>query len=171
VREKHAFVYDVRNELLRSFGYRTYKQYLKSEEWSAIRSQVFDQYDECICCDSKPQVVHHVKYDSGTLLGLHRLHLAPLCNACHELMEIHQDGSKASLARANTLMFDMARKKNPKQAWLIAFYKERSAFKGNRSKDALARKDAFRRKREAAANDSQPRDYSGVFWVRARRRK
>ena len=171
MREKHAFVYDVRNELLRSFGYRTYKQYLKSDDWAAIRSQVFAEYDECICCHSKPQVVHHVKYDSGTLLGLHRLHLAPLCHQCHELMEIQEDGSKASLARANTLMFDMARKKNAKQKWLIAFYTERAAFKGNRSKDARARKDAFDRKRQSAVKELQPRDYSGVFWIRARRRK
>ncbi len=171
MKEKHAFVYDVRNELLRSFGYRTYKQYLKSDEWRALRSQVFADYSECICCDSKPQVVHHVKYDSATLLGVHRLHLAPLCHKCHELIEINVDGSKGSLAQANTMMFELARKKDPKQRWLIAFYTQRKQHKPHRRGDCSARTDAWRRKRESRQQESQPKDYSGVFWIRARRRR
>jgi len=168
MREKHAFVYATRNELLIEFGYRTYKQYLKSDEWKAIRQRVFDQYSKCICCDSAAEVVHHVKYDSATLLGLHILHLAPLCRSCHEQMEIDDSGEKAALARANTLMFDMARKKNPKQEWLTRFYKERKQWKAKRQVDTSARKSAWRRQQEEKENT--PRDYSGIFWIRARRR-
>lgn len=171
MREKHRFVYSVRNELLLSFGYRTYREYLKSEEWAGIRAQVFAEYSECICCDSAAEVVHHVKYDSATLLGLHRLHLAPLCNRCHELMEIDENGDKGALSRANTMMLDMARKKDPKQAWLRAFYTQRKAWKSKRRVDASARKEAWQRQRARQEEQSTPRDYSGVFWIRARRRR
>ena len=168
MREKHAFVYATRNELLIAFGYRTYKQYLKSDEWKAMRARVFEQYQECICCTTSAQVVHHVKYDSATLLGLHTLNLAPLCRACHERMEIDEAGDKAALSRANTLMFEMARKKDPKQLWLTRFYKERKPWKAKRQVDNSARKAAWQRKREERQN--APRDYSGVFWIRARGR-
>ena len=171
MKEKQAFVYEVRNELLLAFGYRTYKQYLKSHEWASIRSQVFAEYEYCICCDSRAQVVHHVRYDSATLLGVHRLNLAPLCHRCHEAMEIDECGNKGSLARANTLMFEMARKKNPKQPWLTAFYTERKAFKSKRRCDCSERKRAWRRKRDALEEEAKPKDYSGVFWIRARRRR
>jgi hypothetical protein len=168
MREKHAFVYSTRNELLIAFGYRTYKQYLKSDEWKAIRQRVFQQYSECICCDRAAEVVHHVKYDSATLLGLHTLNLAPLCRSCHERMEIDESGEKGSLARANTLMLDMARKKNPKQEWLLRFYRDRKPWKSKRQVDNSARKAAWHRRTEE--KQEVPRDYAGVFWIRARRR-
>jgi hypothetical protein len=174
MKEKHSFVYSVRNELLISFGYRTYKQYLKSDEWAAIRSAVFSEYPECICCTHASQVVHHVKYDSATLLGLHRLHLAPLCNACHERIEIDENGDKGSLGRANMMMFDMARKKNPKQEWLQRFYRDRKSCKETRTADNPDRKNALRRKHIKEREEKQaslPKDYSGVFWIRARRRR
>jgi len=171
MKQKHAFRYAVRDEMLISFGFKTYKHYLKSEEWAAIRSEVFKEYPECICCDHATQVVHHVRYDSATLLGLHRLNLAPLCKACHERIEINEDGEKDSLARANTLMLELARLKNPKQTWLLRFYRDRGKFKAKRGIDAQACKQAWRRKRDAQEQQLQPRDYSGVFWIRARRRR
>jgi len=171
MKEKHALIYSIRNELLLSFGFRSYKHYLKSDEWAAIRSAVFEEYSECICCDHAAQVVHHVRYDSATLLGLYRLHLAPLCKSCHEFMEIDEDGEKGSLARANTLMMEMARRKNPKQRWLQRFYKERKLIKTKRRVDASERKAAWRRKRDEKETRDVPRDYSGVFWIRARRRR
>ena len=171
MKERHAFIYAVRNELLLSFGFKSYKQYLKSSEWAEIRAAVFAEYTECICCPSKAQVVHHVRYDSATLLGVHRLNLAPLCNACHELMEIDEQGEKCSLARANTLMLEMARRKDAKQPWLQRFYKDRGRFKSKKRVDAGARKQAWRRRRDEREQESLPRDYSGVFWIRARRRR
>jgi hypothetical protein len=168
MKEKHAIRYAARNELLLSFGYRSYKKYLASDEWKKLRAEVFAEYPTCICCESQSQVVHHVRYDSATLLGVHRLNLAPLCHACHEKMEVLAGGEKATLAHANTLMFDMARKKNPKQQWLERFYRERKQWKSKSAVDAGARKQAWRRARDEAEN--QPRDYSGVFWIRARRR-
>jgi len=171
MRDDHAFVYKVRNELLKAFGYRSYKQYLKSDEWAAIRASVLARHAECICCSSKPEVVHHVRYDSATLLGVHTLNLAPLCMACHERIEVDEDGEKGSLARANTLMLDLARNKNPKQPWLVAFYKERKQWKSRSRVDAGARKAAWRRERDEKEQLKTPiRDYSGVFWIKARRR-
>jgi hypothetical protein len=168
MQEKHALRYATRDELLRSFGFRSYKQYLKSDEWSKIRGEVFAEYSDCICCEHKAQVVHHVRYDSATLLGVHRLHLAPLCHKCHEAIEIQDDGEKGSMARANTLMFEMARRKDAKQTWLQRFYKERKPWKSKSGVDAGAKKSAWRRKQEEKTE--APRDYSGVFWIKARRR-
>jgi len=171
MKDKHAFIYSVRNELLLSFGFRSYKHYLKSEEWSAIRSAVFAEYADCICCSHAAEVVHHVRYDSATLLGLHRLNLAPLCKACHEAMEVDENGEKGSLARANTVMFEMARKKDAKQLWIQRFLQERKQYKSKRGVDIKERKAAWRRKRDEKESEAAPRDYSGVFWVRARRRR
>ncbi len=171
MKEKHAFVYSVRNELLIAFGYRTYKQYLKSDEWAQIRGRVFAEYSHCICCDHAAEVVHHVRYDSATILGLHIANLAPLCSACHERMEIDQNGDKASLSRANTMMFDLARKKDKKQKWLTEFYRGRKESKPHRSVDCRERRKAVQRQRDQREQEEAPRDYSGVFWIRARRRR
>ena len=168
MKAKHAMRYAARNELLRSFGFRSYEAYLRSDEWKALRAEVLAEFPQCICCESKSQVVHHVRYDSATLLGVHRLHLAPLCRACHEKMEILPGGEKATMAQANTLMLQMAGKKNQKQAWLKNFYHERKKWKTKRGIDAGARKQAWRRARDEAEN--KPRDYSGIFYIRARRR-
>lgn len=168
MKHKHAMRYATRDALLRSFGYRNYKEYLKSDEWREIRSRVFEQYQDCICCESKAEVAHHLRYDSSTILGLHIFHLAPLCHDCHRKIEILDDGDKASMAQANTLMFDLARKKDPKQPWLRAFYKSRKETKTTRLADASARRDAW--KRIVHEKNNKPRDYSGVFWIRARRR-
>lgn len=169
MQEQHALKYATRDELLRTFGFRSYRQYLKSDEWAGIRREVFAEYAECICCARKAQVVHHVRYDSATLLGLHRLNLAPLCHRCHKSIEIQEDGEKGSMARANTMMFEMARRKDPKQTWLQRFYKDRKPWKNTSRADAGSRKAAWRRKQDEK-KEPAPRDYSGVFWVRARRR-
>jgi hypothetical protein len=168
MKHKHSMRYATRDALLRSLGFRSYKAYLQSDEWRDIRARVFQEYSECICCDSKVEVVHHFRYDSATLLGIHLLHLAPLCHQCHQKIEILGDGEKASMAQANTLMLDMARKKNAKQLWLQRFHHERKQWKSKRLVDVEARRDAWQRKVHEQHN--KPRDYSGVFWIRARRR-
>ena len=168
MREDHALKYATRDELCKLFGFFSYKAYLRSDEWRAIRNGVLAEYPECICCHSPSKVVHHVKYDSATLLGLHSLNLAPLCRECHERIEIMEDGTKACMSRANTLMLELVRKKNPKQLWLHRFYHDRKKWKRDRQVDAHARRAAWRRKRDEKENP--PRDYSGVFWIRARRR-
>lgn len=168
MREDHAMRYATRDELCKSFGFFSYKAYLRSDEWRSIRDGVLQEFEQCICCERPSKVVHHVRYDSATLLGVHTLNLAPMCRQCHELIEVLEDGSKGSMARANTLMFELARKKNPKQAWLQRFYHDRKVWKDKSHIDARARKAAWRRRRDEKENP--PRDYSGVFWIRARRR-
>lgn len=168
MREDHAMKYAIRDELCKSFGFYSYKAYLRSDEWRSIRNAVLQEFADCICCDRPSKVVHHLRYDSATLLGVHSLNLAPLCRECHEHIELLEDGTKASMSRANTLMLELARKKNAKQLWLHRFYHERKAWKSTRHVDASSRKKAWRRKRDEKEN--QPRDYSGVFWIRARRR-
>jgi hypothetical protein len=86
-------------------------------------------------------------------------------------MELDENGEKGSLGRANTMMFEMARKKNPKQVWIQRFLRERKQYKPKRGADAKERKAAWRRKRDEKEAESLPQDYSGVFWIRARRRR
>lgn len=118
-KEKEKYL--VRNEVLKSIGYSSYKEYLQSDEWKSIRSAVKEKYSECICCNSHVEVIHHVRYASYVLLGLHLEELAPLCHKCHEAIEL-TDGEKNTLQKANMKLFDLARKKDAKQQWLNEFY-------------------------------------------------
>lgn len=124
IEAKRRMPYMVRNEVLKALGYRTYKEYLASEDWKAIRASVLDRFPFCICCESRSQVVHHLRYDSRTMLGINNANLAPLCHRCHETIEI-DNGQKTTMGSANMLLFDLARKKDKKQQWLIEFYKNR----------------------------------------------
>lgn len=135
--EKRRMPYMVRNEVLKSIGYRTYKEYLASEDWKSLRKSILDRFVFCICCDSKAQVVHHLRYDSRTLLGINNANLAPLCHKCHEAIEI-ENGEKTRMGTANVLLFAMARKKDSQQVWLMEFYKNRVRPDGADRKERIA---------------------------------
>ena len=109
--------YDMRNVALSQLGYRSYTEYLQSDDWKAIRTEVLSKSPLCLCCEKEAQVVHHVRYDSATLLGLRHHVLATLCHACHESIEI-QDGEKVALGQANNQLFYKARKTPTGAAWI-----------------------------------------------------
>ena len=92
-------------------------------------------------------------------------YLAPLCHACHEKIEITEDGEKGSMPRANTMMFEMARAKDKKQLWLKAYYAGCRESKG-KYRDHEQRREAHN-KAIADRRPVQPFDGEGVFWFRA----
>ena len=174
--QEKRYIYQVRNEVVRVLGYRDYKAYLRSDEWRELRAAILQQYPSCICCDQFSQVVHHVRYISQTMAGMDgfRHYLAPLCHACHEKIEITEDGEKGSMPRANTMMFDLARKKDPKQPWLKAYYDGCAARKRMGGMGAFRDHAQRREAHDKAAADRrpvQPFDGEGVFWFRAGKRR
>lgn len=84
--------YKQRDEVLRSIGFQSYKEYLESDLWKSIRSRVLKR-----------------SYKKKYLLGKGNLRLAmkPICGKCHK--EIEFDGQeKTSLGRANEKLADIA---------------------------------------------------------------
>lgn len=100
--------YHERDSLLRSFGFASYSDYLASDMWRQIRSDMLQRYPRCVLCWSPPEVVHHIRYNAGALLGLERSSLVCLCNQCHETIEIDPDGNKRGLEDANSELFRLA---------------------------------------------------------------
>lgn len=92
--------YQFRNAILSHLGYKPphYVSYLASDDWKAIRAAVVSRWPKCVMCESPTEVVHHLQYDIGTLLGLHYTKLAPLCHACHELVEFEENEKNDVLA-------------------------------------------------------------------------
>lgn len=80
--------YTQRNRLLREMGFESYKHYLQSPLWAAIRSRVLTRDDRrCRACDARASQVHHNKYTEGTLTGRDLHHLFSLCADCHNAIE------------------------------------------------------------------------------------
>jgi hypothetical protein len=116
--------YDRRARVLQKLGYRSYREYLASDDWKAIRSRVLATAKGCLLCDRPAAVVHHVKYSEPVLLGLDDARLAPLCHQCHESLEIDADGHKTRMSTANTGLFTRARSTERGRAWLAVWFGE-----------------------------------------------
>jgi 5-methylcytosine-specific restriction endonuclease McrA len=98
-RKKHR-EYRSRDRNLPDVGYAGYQEYLRSPEWSAIRSEVLRRLPQCLLCESPASCVHHMSYDTRVILGLDRRTLVALCERCHQTIEF--DGKrKRSLREAN----------------------------------------------------------------------
>lgn len=117
--------YHFRNAILRSLGYSepVYKNYLKSAEWREIRSAVMAKWPSCVMCERPAEVIHHMQYDIGTLLGLHYTKLAPLCNKCHELVEFEKE-EKNDLQAARMKVERAAKVHAYGQSWFEACLRE-----------------------------------------------
>lgn len=100
--------YHARDERLRFLGFAFYGDYLKSDEWAEIRARKLARHPECMLCNKPAEVVHHLDYEMGTLLGLQNSSLVCLCHACHELIEVDSKGRKRSLKLANTELYRLA---------------------------------------------------------------
>lgn len=100
--------YRKRNERLPDLGYSSYAEYLKSEDWKAIRKSVLSQFPNCCCCEQAACQVHHFDYSDPVMLGLVPELLFPVCDACHELIEF-ADGHKRPLRSAQRELKDRLR--------------------------------------------------------------
>lgn len=102
-------VYRYRNENLERMGFKTYRAYLQSDLWQAIRQQVLDRAQGmCERCNKrKAHQVHHRAYDPATLKGENLNALTAACFRCHHRAERPEDRfQKANdrLHRANKTM-------------------------------------------------------------------
>jgi hypothetical protein len=101
--------YEKRNRVLREMGYRDYREYLKSDQWKEIRRRVLRPGLICECCQLAPaNVIHHRKYDLGTLCGEDDFFLSPICDSCHDYAEVNDRGEKTGLNEANARLFSFA---------------------------------------------------------------
>ncbi len=91
--------YAARNTNLKKLGFDNYKEYLKSEDWVAIRARVFESHPGCCMCQNKAEQIHHFSYETEVLAGLFMDLLFPVCDACHKLVEFDGD-KKRTLAQA-----------------------------------------------------------------------
>lgn len=80
--------------VLKSMGFDTYKQYLASEHWRAVKNlyRQSDVLKVCFVCGNKQYELHHKSYEN---LGREQLcDLVPLCRKCHQLTH---DAQKAEI--------------------------------------------------------------------------
>jgi hypothetical protein len=96
--------YTVRNENLRSLGFRSYGEYIHSDMWKLIRGLAFEANGTtCVSCNATATQIHHASYDLRTLAGSDMTHLHPVCGKCHEAAEI-VDGDKTHHKAANATL-------------------------------------------------------------------
>lgn len=95
-------VYEERDEILRSMGFDSYADYLKSDLWKGIRSRVIKAgYGRCVRCSGTARQVHHKEYSHAILAGHDIKPLVAVCRDCHEYCEFIAPGIKSTLTEAN----------------------------------------------------------------------
>lgn len=91
--------YAERNTLLADLGYESYLHYLKSSLWHYIRGMAWRVHGpRCRLCRKRASQLHHTSYSQTVLLGQDLAHLVPLCQKCHDRVELKRDGSKRTWA-------------------------------------------------------------------------
>lgn len=110
--------YSSRNEKLSSVGYKSYHEYLNSEDWKRLRERKLRRYPNCLICSNRATQVHHLKYDWPTLLGLEQHRLVQLCRDCHQSIEIDGD-KKRTLRQANAELFRLAMQHERGRRWAV----------------------------------------------------
>jgi hypothetical protein len=104
--------YRERNALLKTLGFRTYKDYLESWLWQEIKRKAFALHGyACVFCKEKSILLHHKSYHRKVLLGEDLTPLAPMCRECHEMVELDSNGKKRRLKQAQAMFLAMMRSK------------------------------------------------------------
>lgn len=129
--------YYKRNDRLSELGYGGYQEYLKSDEWRAIREDKVSRFPKCLICLNPSTQVHHLSYVHEVLLGLVPELLVCLCEKCHEGIEFDEKGEKRNLKEANKTLRLLAFEKG-RHRWLAMVKKAHERMKVNRK--ALNRK-------------------------------
>lgn len=83
--------------LLRSLGFATYADYLRSPLWRRIRAGFLSWHRYCFLCPCRAVQVHHIVYSRRNLLGQSTRGLRALCRACH--LEVEFDGDRKRTLR------------------------------------------------------------------------
>lgn len=87
---------------LRSLGFSSYREYLRSDLWAQIRLEVLAAAEhKCVRCGSVATQVHHRYYSLHALNGKDKTGLSAICRDCHWYIEFHPTGSKTKRSVAN----------------------------------------------------------------------
>jgi hypothetical protein len=97
--------YRLRDGYLKELGYKSYKEYLKSDMWRKIRNEILVR-DMCRCkmCGKNATNVHHQRYTRGVLVGKSAKHLISLCEPCHKKAEFKSDGTKRDVTAVSNFV-------------------------------------------------------------------
>jgi len=101
-REQNATgtTYASRNANLKRLGFDSYKDYLASETWRAIRRKVYAaKGGSCHLCGERATELHHNRYHTNDLSGKCIRFINPICRVCHKGIEF-RDEQKATLKQA-----------------------------------------------------------------------
>lgn len=93
--------YVYRNDNLRALGFNSYRAYLRSDLWLAIKRRVLDRDEHrCVRCRWRKKLqVHHRAYDPATLRGDSIDALTTVCNRCHYKAERPTDFTRSRYDR------------------------------------------------------------------------
>lgn len=106
--------YESRNLILRKMGFRSYAEYLKSDLWKRVRASMFKRKDRlCYICSDPAYTGHHNRYRESDLNGETIKHLHPICEKCHDRIELEPDGSKRPMC--NVTREFLIERRNSKQ--------------------------------------------------------
>lgn len=87
--------YASRDFILRQMGFKSYRDYLKSDLWQKVRAQVFQEKGRiCHCCGNPATSVHHNRYHRNDLTGKTLTFLFPICAICHDGVEFSKKKHK-----------------------------------------------------------------------------
>lgn len=92
--------YQKRNEFLKTLGYKSYYEYLKSPLWKKIRARQLKKHPQCKFCNKPASQVHHKIYTELNLTGKSSGYLISICRPCHQKIETNEDGKKYSMGKS-----------------------------------------------------------------------
>lgn len=119
--------YAYRNDNLRKLGFKSYRAYLRSPLWSAIRARVFARdKGKCARCKhfaDRPQI-HHRAYDPATLRGDNIDALLCVCDRCHRNAERPDDYTRSSHDRLHEASTTLMKPKRRRHQWRRPKYED-----------------------------------------------
>lgn len=83
--------YEVRQKALEAIGFVSYKAYLASETWQAVKGRILERDGCCKACRNPAYTAHHITYSEAVLLGNDDSQLVAICKGCHRFVEFHND--------------------------------------------------------------------------------
>lgn len=104
-----------RDRNLRKLGFSTYREYLQSDLWKDIRTEVLEKNKhKCFFCGCKAFEVHHLWYSLNTLSRVNEYYingLKAICRNCHQYVFEYARDNKIKEAYAFNILM-MVKKKS-----------------------------------------------------------
>ena len=106
-----------KDAMLKSLGFDSYAEYLRSDLWKEIRKKVFSIKGRiCHCCGKRASAVHHTAYTFKSLVGDTRSLMAnmhPICAKCHKKVHFKPTGEFRKRHGATVSFWNRAAKAKP----------------------------------------------------------